>query len=56
MDKIFPIIVTVYKDPRIYVSGQVYSDAELEELVGYIIDKKLYYTVSFRTEEETQQQ
>lgn len=49
--KIFPINVTVYKTPKTYCTGLVYSEDELEELVGFTMDKKLYYTVAYREED-----
>jgi hypothetical protein len=50
-DKIYPINVTVYNSPKKYVTGLVYSEKELEEVVSYILDKKLHYTVAYREED-----
>jgi hypothetical protein len=54
MDKIYPINITVYKLPKKYVTGLVYSDTELEEVVGYCIEKQYWYTVAYREEEQLQ--
>jgi len=49
-DKIYPITVTVYITHDKFLTGLVYTDQELEEIVGFTIDKKLFYTVAYRTE------
>lgn len=51
MERIYPINVTVYKTPKNYTTGLVYSEAELEEIAGYCIDTKRYYTVAYREED-----
>jgi hypothetical protein len=50
-DKIYPINVTVYKAPKSFETGLVYSEEELGEIVSYVLDKKLFYTVAYREED-----
>jgi hypothetical protein len=50
-DRIYPINVTVYKAPKSFVTGLVYSEEELGEVVSYVLDKKLFYTVAYREED-----
>lgn len=51
MERIYPINISVYKTPKSYATGLVYSEAELEELVGYCLDNKYWYTVAYREED-----
>lgn len=50
-ERIYPINVTVYNGPKTFVTGLVYSEDELAEIVGYVMDKKLQYTVAFREDD-----
>ena len=50
-DRIYPINVSVYKAPKSFVTGLVYSEAELEEIAGFAIDNNLPYAVAYREEE-----
>ena len=41
-DRIYPINVTIYKAPKSFLTGLVYSEEELGEIVSYVFDKKLF--------------
>lgn len=50
-NKIYPITVTVYKSPKMYKTGFVYSEEELVTIVDYVLSNNLQYVVAFRLEE-----
>lgn len=50
-DRIYPINVTVYKAPKSFLTGLAYSEEELAEIVSYVLDNKLFYTVAYREED-----